>query len=146
MLFLIDFTSNNLKIGNQNGLLFLKYNFLAAEHDNARASEACRELTFFRRSHSRLLSLSSVSGAGSLYVVSSMMFRSDEFAGKSSMGIKVWQILQTPCLSHFEVCAGAPSCTKVIAFFELNSFLFVGLSVTCRLVVNGFHFCFLEFL
>lgn len=29
MLFLIDFTSNNLKIGNQNGLLFLKYNFLS---------------------------------------------------------------------------------------------------------------------
>ena len=64
--------------------------------NNGQVSEACRELAFFRPNRSRLFSLSSVSGAESLYVVSSMIlqvfsvgFRSGEFAGKSSMGIKV---------------------------------------------------------
>ena len=72
--------------------------FYAAVQNNARAPEACRELAFFRPNCGRLLISPSVSGAGSLYVVSSMMFRSDEFACKSSIGIKVWQILLTTCL------------------------------------------------
>ena len=46
------------------------------------------------------ISSSSVSGAGTLYVVSLMMFRSGEFASKLSMGLNVWQILLIPCLSR----------------------------------------------
>ena len=52
--------------------------------------------TFFQAKHNHCLSLSGVVGAGSLYVVSSMIiqmvsrvFISCEFAGRSSFGIKL---------------------------------------------------------
>ena len=119
---------------------FLNDIFQAAGHNNARVPEV--ELAFLR-----LLSLSSVSGTGSLYVVSSIMYRSGELTGKSSMGIKVWQILLTPCLSRLHGSVRRRSALhKGHCLFILNSILFVGPSVTCRLDVNRFTSVFLEFL
>ena len=102
-------------------------------------------VTFFHAKRSRLFSSFIVLGAGSLYVVSSMILqmfsmglRSREFAGQPSLAIKFGKFFWHHVWVAFEVWAGAPSWTNVFSFLELNSFLSIGPPVTWRLDANGF--------
>ena len=134
---------NEILVASMASFIFLT--FFNRQGIECASSLSVSWVTFFQANRSRFFTLSSVFGAGSLHVISSIMlqifspgFRSGEFAGHSSLGIKLGKFLWQHVWATFEVCAGAPSCTKVIAFFELNNFLSVGPSVTFRLVVNGF--------
>ena len=105
MLFLIHFTLNEWNISSQHGLLYFFLTFFDRQGIECASSLSGSWLTFFQANRSRFFSLSSVFGAGSLYVISSVMlqmfstgFRSGEFAGHSSLGIK----LANSCDNTFE--------------------------------------------
>ena len=145
MLFLIHFTLNDWNISSQLGLLYFVLTFFYQQAIECVGSLSVSWVTFFQANRGHFFSLSSVLGVESLYVISSIMlqlfstgFRSGEFAGQSPLDIKFGKFLWHHVWVTFEVCAWAPSCTKVIAFLELNNFLSVGPPVICRLEGNGF--------
>ena len=145
MLFLIHFSLNDWNISSQYGLLYFVLTFFNQQAIECTGSLSVSWVTFFQANRGRFFGLSSVFGVESLYVISSIMlqlfstgFRSGEFASQSSLGIKFGKFLWHHVWVTFEVCACAPSCTKVISFLELNNFLSVGPPLICRLVVNGF--------
>ena len=132
-------------ISSQLGLLYFVLTFFDQQAIECVGSLSVSWVTFFQANRGHFFSLSSVFGVESLYVISSIMlqlffkgFRSGEFAGQSPLDIKFGKFLWHHVWVTFEVCACTPSCTKVIAFLELNNFLSVGLPVICRLEGNGF--------
>ena len=145
MLFLIHFTLNDWSISSQLGLLYFVLTFFDQQAIECVGCLSVSWVAFFQANRGHFFSLSSVFGVESLYVISSIMlqlfstgFRSGEFAGQSPLDIKFGKFLWHHVWVTFEVCACAPSCTKVIAFLELNNFLSVGPPVICRLEGNGF--------